>query len=323
MSGHYLGGIAYALGEIREIASLEDDPAAKDAAEILAAVGVTSFSRLSRQAAELIAECATRSTAECRLLPSLIDTVLVVTESYATLRKSEPRAGETEFWAARNRLLDIFGALGIGRARYFSSSFGGSSNFTQALYLAVSLQDAGRAERILIVCADAHPDGVTRYMADSVAITGDGVASCLLSNAPITGAGPSWRLEHVGVTPYLVPPNPKPFGERVLDMYRATKVAAAECYEATGRQPQAYDHLILNNYNRLTSEVFARLLGIGVGRTFTANLGRTGHLPSCDTLVNLADLSDSTAPRQGEATLVFVNGPAGCATLSLATELSS
>lgn len=308
----FLCGINYALGSLCPIADLiGDEP--EDVIRLLIAKGIDTYSCFDTEPPlDLVADSVERTLQDAAIAASAIDLVIVVTESYEHVIRAAAARGDTEFRARRNELFDIITSLGIHDAVYLSTTYGGSSNFLQAVYVAQALLESGRACNALLLCADRHPSGTSRFMELAISMTGDGLATCVLTAAPQLGPL-AYEIEHVGITRYRPLSGRDQMVRMVLEMYRASKSAAADCYERIGRQPHAYDHLILNNYNQLTCRVFAQLLGFTLDRTFLRNAPRTGHIPACDPLINLKDL----APAPGSTVLLYANGPMSCGTISL------
>lgn len=312
----YLGAISYRLGDLCDVSTGVLPPEPAEALDLLVAKGVASYARFAADPSEdLLPMCVQETLVRAELQPADIDVVVLVTESYGDLFGGGAAIwGETPFRARRNRLVDILNATGLHRAALFSTTYGGSANFLQALALVRPLVESGTASNALVVCAERHPADVPRFMEQAIAMTGDGVCACVVRKSP----RPGWyRVEHVGLSRYRPVAAAGEFGKLVLEMYRASKGAAADCYEAVGRQPGDFSWLVQNNYNDTTTSVFAALLGFEQERTFRANAARTGHVPSCDLLLNLADLTAADPPAASDALLLYANGPVSCGTVSL------
>lgn len=308
-------GISYALGEIRPL----DAAAAGAPPEMLARLrqkGVHSFSRMDGAVPAAITQCVRRTLELAATTPAEIDSVLFVTESFTGFTDLEPMPGHSLVRAHRNLAVDAVAGAGVDDVPMFCSTFGGSSNLLQALFLAKPVLEFTSQKNMLLVCIDRLPPGVSRVMDVAEAVTGDGVATCLLTRQP-KQPGSAFEIERVGITPYAHPDRHAGWNQLILQMYRATKAAAADCYEALALTPADYAWMILSNYNILTCRVFARLLGIGLERTFMRNAARAGHIPGCDPLINLRDLADETHLAPGTRILMYGNGPISCGTVSL------
>jgi 3-oxoacyl-[acyl-carrier-protein] synthase III len=102
----------------------------------------------------------------------------------------------------------------------------------------------------------------------------------------------------------------------LLEMFRAMKDAAADCYDACRMQPGDFRWVVLGDYNRNTSLTYSKLLGFSPQRTFLQNVGRLGHIPF-DPLINLADLAAGAGVKAKDAVLLFLCGPVSCGAMAV------
>jgi 3-oxoacyl-[acyl-carrier-protein] synthase III len=311
----HLTGMAYEVGRKRDVSSILDEGESDTTLGLLVAKGTQSFSKLDVPLIESIARCAVSTMTDAGVAAEEIDGVLLVTESYSELLDLPPEQIGLGFRNARNAFLDMLVSLRITKAAVFSSAYGGSSNFLQAVFLAKPLVESGKISRLLIICADKVPAGISRFMQDAIVVTGDGVASCIVMSEPPHSA-PAFELEYVGISAYANI-GAQDLSRMVLEMYRSTKSAAADCYDSTQRQPEEFGWLILNNYNKVTNQIFARLLGFDDYRTYLGNVGLLGHIPACDSLINLKDLISVNSLAPGTPLLFYINGPISCGVVTL------
>lgn len=309
-----VSGIAFELGRLCDIAEAADHGVSEADLLELVARGQETFSWFDGPAVDAIQRCVQATLDQTGLEPQTIDGVLVVTECFAGLSDGLPLDAEPAFRVARNLVFDSLSEIGVNRAAIFCTTFGGSSNFVQALVLAKALIETGAYKRLLMLCIDRLPPGESRMMDAALAVTGDGVATCLVSAEPTTGG---FLIDYAGVCPYAPSAQSNGLASMVLEMYRATKGAAADCYETMGLQPHDFGGLVLSNYNQTTSRVFARLLGFSAEQTFLKNVIRTGHVPACDPLINLLGLTTESARKAGERLLLYANGPISCGVVAL------
>ncbi len=312
-----LCGINYELGSIHGIDATLFTIDPEESLKLFIEKGVGSYSKFDGPITEVIQRSVLRSLSDAMVPPEEVDCVLIISESFSGIHDSG--APSSDFRDVRNLLFDILADVGIANAAIFCTAFGGSSNFLQAIFMVKPLIEAGIRRNVLFVCVDRLTAGQTRVMDVAVAVTGDGVATCVVTQEPKSTA-PIFSIEYAGISPYRTSKHKKDWNHLILEMYRATKNAAADCYEAMGLQPGDFSWLILSNYNELTTRVFSRLLGIGIERTFLNNTSRTGHIPSCDSLINLKDLADSTNLHHGLRLLLYLNGPISCGTIALTTQ---
>jgi 3-oxoacyl-[acyl-carrier-protein] synthase III len=310
-------GIAYELGELCSVHEILEEGISQESFDALLEKGLQTYSRFDTPLPEAIKRCAAGTLAEAGVEPGEVDAVIVVTECFAGLIEGREPDGDPDFRAARNVVFDSLAGIGITSAVYFCTTFGGSSNFLQAAMIAKPLVEGGNFRNMLMVCADRIPHGETRLMEAAVALTGDGVATCLVTARQPARALPSFGIEYVGISPYMGTGHQTDWTRLILEMYRSTKGAAADCYDALGLQPEHFEKLVLSNYNELTTKVFTRLLGFAPDRTFSQNATRTGHVPACDPLINLKDMSSQLALPPEARLLVYANGPISCGVASL------
>ena len=301
-----LSGIAYELGELCPLPAAEDD----------AAFGVSSYSIMNKELIEVTKETIRQALQRAKRDPDEVDAVLVVTESFKEFEGESTRAAQTSFQKARNIIWDAVSDVGIRGAPVFCSSFGGSGNFLQAIFMAKPMVELGGVGCLLVVCADKMSTGDTRFMSAAMAQAGDSVAACILSNESKDGAD-AYEVEFMNIVPFTFARNPGLLERMLADMYKTIKVVAEDCYISTKRQPSEYEWLVLSNFNVPNNRLYAKVLGFSEERTFMKNVGRTGHLPSCDHLVNLRDLAAETALKAGMPILFVVNGPISCGAISL------
>jgi 3-oxoacyl-[acyl-carrier-protein] synthase III len=311
-----LSGISYELGQLRSVSTTASEGEAKEAAQILIANGVSSYSQLDERLIEVAKRNIRKALWRAKRRAADVDAVLVVTESFTEFSGNTTRLAQGTFQQARNAIFDAVADVGVRVAPVFCSTFGGSSNFLQAIFIAKPMVESGAVDCLLIVCADKRGADESRFMYDAVALVGDGVAACVLSRQSKARAG-AYEVEYAQIAPFTDARNPGHLQRMLLDMYKTTKAVAAECYERTRRQPGRFGWLLLSNYNVPSNRVFSRILGFSEERTYMRNVGRTGHIPSCDHLVNLRDLAADVCLKSGTSLLLFLNGPISCGAISL------
>ena len=198
-----LSGISYELGPLR---SLSADASANQE-ECLAACGVSSYSELNGELIEVPKQTIQRALRQAKRRAAEVDAVLVVTESFKELVGNATRPAHNDLQKARNAIFDAVADVGVRVAPVFCSTFGGSSNFLQAIFMAKPLVESGAVDCLLIVCVDKKSAGESRFMSDAVALIGDGVAACVLGQEFKTGAD-AYELEYTKIVPFLDARNP-------------------------------------------------------------------------------------------------------------------
>ncbi|WP_426193865.1 hypothetical protein [Massilia sp. DWR3-1-1] len=310
----FLHSIDYAAGCAVPVAGLIDHGIAVETVDELLHKGVQAFARLARPLDQVIADCVQGALDKSGLRGDAIDSVILVTESFAELFDDGRTA--LSFRQIRNRCYDLFYGLGITRAVLLCATYGGCTNFLQASLLASSLVQQGLARQVLLVAAERFATLESRLMDEAVSIAGDGVAACVVSAAP--PAGTAFRLDFIGMSPYknIVPG--ADMAARLLEMFRSMKHAAADCYDACRMQPGDFRWVVLGDYNRSTTLTYSRLLGFPPQRAFLENVGQLGHIPF-DPLINLADLQHAQLVGDTDAVLLFLCGPLSCGAVAVTT----
>jgi len=309
-----LNGISYELGNLLPIESLMDEGLQMETVSELLAKQLSSVSVIQRPMFDAIRDCIRQTLEASDLGAASIDTVIVVTESFEEIVSQEP-AGAWNFKAMRDRVVELLRDLGIGGASLLCATFGGCTNMLQAIGLASDLVRGGTRKNVLIVAAEKCSTVESRIMQDAVALSGDGVATCIVG-ADASHKSNRYRIDGSSIVPIGAARTGGDKAALMLDMSRAAKSAAASCNSVSRREPCDYDWLVLGNYNRESSAIYSRILGFTPERTFTANLGRFGHI-SFDPLINLGALSSTGAAKSPDAAMLFFCGPTSCGALAV------
>lgn len=308
-----LRAISYEVGTAVPVGQLIDDGVSIETVNELLEKGVQGYSMLQRPLADALRDCALQSIATAGLVCDDIDAVIVVTESFTELFGSD--AEVATFREVRNRSFDLFYAVGIRKAAIFCATFGGCTNLLQAVLTAKAMVQQGRTRHVLVVAAERFADADSRLMKEAVSVAGDGVAACIVSAAE-RAQETCFALDYISIAPYKTLQPGDDMASLLLEMFRAMKNAAADCYESLHRQPHQYSLVVLGDYNRNTTLTYSKLLGFPPERAFLDNVGRLGHIPF-DPLINLADLVRLQRVKADERVLLFMCGPISCGALSV------
>lgn len=313
-------GINVEIGDLISVDKISESADFSDSISELNERGVDTFSELSAPVHTLLIKSILKTLEDSGLENKDIDGVMIVTESYSEITNPSDQENISHFRSGRNLVFELLAELGLDEARLFSSTYGGSGNFINAMLLADSIVQAGKVRNLLMVCFDCLSDRSYRFIKNAIAISGDGVSTFIYGYNK--RCFPFHVINHINVTSFLKVERCSNMGEKMLEMYRCTKSAAADCFESTGNEPDSYSWLILNNYNRTTNRIFGTLLGFPPERIWMKNVAATGHIASCDSIINLSDIVASGRMKNGANTLVFVNSPIACGTISLTTFLN-
>lgn len=308
-----LHSICYEIGELKPIRSLIADGIKVETVDELLGRGVSGYSVLDRPLADGIEACTLQSLESAGLVPDDVDVVILATESFFQMFEAERSDAGDGFRQIRNESFDLFARLGINSASLFCTTYGGCTNLLQALMLARTMVAGGLGRNILIVAAERFGSIQSRLMDEAISIAGDGVATCIV-NADAGRGG--FLLDYVGTAPYKKFRADADLASRLLEMFRAMKNAAADCYESCSRQPRDFKWAILGDYNKVTTLTYGKLLGFPSERTFLDNVGKMGHIPF-DPLINLRDLQAKELLNPTESVLLFLCGPISCGSIAL------
>ncbi len=312
----YLCGISYEIGRLCPIEELQIEGDSVEIVNILLEKGLRTYSKLEEPVSGIIQRCCKKTLDTAGLRAEDIDGVLFVTESFDLILEKPIYGPPHPLRNIRDRLVECLIEIGIEKASFFCSSFGGSGNFLQAVSLGMPLVETGRIHNLLMVCIDCHPPGVSRYLPQSLSVTGDGIATCAIVSTP-KAMSMVFEIEYVLMVPFNYTKHLGDISQRMLDTYRIIKYAAAKCYEFTDRQPHEFEWLILNNYNELVSKIFAHFLDFRIEQTYLNNLTRTGHISCCDPPINLSDLFFTSSLANGTPLMIYCGGTTSCGLISL------
>ncbi len=309
-----LWAISYEIGTHKPVQHLINEGVSVEIVNELLENGVQGFSVLDRGLSEALRDCTFKTLTAAELSGEDVDTVIVVTESFSELFDGGSDAS-LSFKQVRNQTFDLFHELGIRRAAIFCVTYGGCMNLLQAAIMSKSLVQQGLSRNVLLVAAERCTSPKSRLMQGPVSIAGDGVAACLVS-ADVGGEDTAFKLDFISLAPYKNLKSGGNMASQVLEIFRAVKNAAADCYDARHMQPRDFRWVVLGDYNRNTSLSYAKLLGFPPERTFLQNVGRLGHIPF-DPLINLADLARSQMVKRSDSVLMFLFGPVSCGAMSV------
>ncbi|OOO33546.1 UNVERIFIED_ORG: hypothetical protein BTE55_09820 [Rhizobium sophorae] len=313
-----LSGIAYELGDRCPVLDLVGDGITIDDVSELLERGVSGVAVLKQPLVEALSRCIERTLSSSGVPADDIDTVIVATESFATFFESDVRPDTDIFRLTRDRTFALFHDLGFHRATIQCTTYGGCTNFLQALVTAEALVLKGLSRNVLVVAAEKLGSSRSRFMNEAISLAGDGAAACLISARKDSGSG-IFALKHVSAAPYKKYDINGDMAKLLLEMFRAIKSAAADCYDACNWQPSDFRWIILGDYNRPTSMTYGKLLGFPPERIFLKNVGQFGHIPF-DPLINLADLSGEGLLSSIDKIFMFLCGPVSCGSVALEAE---
>lgn len=310
-----ISAICHEVGESVSVTDLIGDGVTLGDAKQLLEQGVVRVSVLPHPLSLSIERCILGSLAAANIAASDIDAVILATESFGYLFDEESHAAVGPFRDIRNRIFAFLHSLGVRKASVSCATYGACANLLHAFLMAEALINKNLSRNVLIIVGEKFGTATARLMPDAVSIAGDGVATCIISAAQM-GDPRAFRLRYVGTAPYKQFTTADDRAKALLEMFRAMRSAAADCYDACALSPQAFRWLLLGDYNALTSLTHGKLLGFAPDRVFLKNVGQFGHIPF-DPLINLAKLASDDLVCSSEHVLVFLCGPVSCGAIAL------
>jgi 3-oxoacyl-[acyl-carrier-protein] synthase III len=314
-AGALVSGIRFEIGEPAGVCDLIGDGFSVEDAGQLIDQGVVGVSVLARPLAQTMAACIRQSLAAAQLEAAEVDTVILATESFGALFDDDPPTAIGPFRHTRNRMFLFLHSLGFRRASVLCATYGACTNLLQAFIMAEALVAKGQSRNVLVVAGEKFGAPAARLMTEAVSMAGDGAAACVVSGQAKAEDG-VFRLAYVGAAPYKQFDTSVDKAKLLLEMFRAMRNAAADCYEACGLQPDDFRWIVVGDYNTVTSVTHGKLLGFPPDRIFMKNVGQNGHIPF-DPLINLENLRQEGLVAKADRILIFLCGPVSCGSIAL------
>jgi len=283
--------IAYELGELRDIAEIDEVQQEPEMLEILRTGGLQCYSTTPLLPIDLAERCLRQTLDRCGASPSGIEALVYASES----------PWSESLYARLNAMLTT---LGLRGAYPIGVSLSGCTNFSLAIRVASTLIRAEGLERVLVVCADKAPVGARRTMRPGVCVFSDGALSCVVGRS---GAGEFDVLR-------IVHENAPEMGEFNLERDAATLViqissgvrkAVQAALGPLDKQPSDIPRVFLGNFARHISMMYAGLCGFRDDQCYLENIPRFAHTYVGDALINLHDSHRRTPMAPGELCVLF------------------
>lgn len=307
--------IRYEVGECVPLCDLVGDGLSREEASQLLDQQILGVSVLERPLAQAMEVCIRESVQSAGIAAADIDTVILATESFGALFEDDGPSAVGPFRSTRNRLFQFLYRLGICRASVLCATYGACTNLLHAFIMAEALVTKGLSRNVLIVVGEKFGAPGARLLPEAVSMAGDGAAACIVSGEA-RREDEAFRLAYVGTRPYKQVDATTNSTQMLLEMFRAMRNAAADCYEACDLQPADFRWIVPGDYNTLTSVTHGKLLGFSPDRIFLTNVGQLGHIPF-DPLINLANLTREQLIAKTDRVLLFLCGPVYCGAIAL------
>lgn len=296
MTHSYLQALSHRLGALRPVDRLDELHQCEDVRDALIEGGATHCSVAQAAPEAMIRECVAETLDRAGLRPGDIDTVVHATG--ADVRTLEGDA----------TLISALETCGLGHVLLAGATLSGCANSNLALTVADGMLARG-ARHVLLL----HPefvDGGPRLQPPAIAMSGDGVASAVMSERRQGGtcfafldgfAKSSARLCALEL-------NGDTLGEYVSVALAGMRQTADAIYKrhAVGAKDLAL--LIAPNYARPLVQMVALAAGFGETQIFRGAHSQAGHVLAADGLINLQTAAESGALKPGDKVLVFAVG---------------
>jgi 3-oxoacyl-[acyl-carrier-protein] synthase-3 len=306
-----LSGISYVLGETKDLAALAEAGVSEEALLVLRASGLERFPRYAGSLEELCLAAIRRALEKAQADPLAIDAAFFATETMAA-----GPAGAESLKGARAQIYRALHRAGTKHAFPAGITYSGCANFAASVAAAAGFIATGACRTALVVAVDVQSSDRIRLVPPAVAVMGDGAAACVVRAEPGNGMALGAVQLHANLDMHDIVPGGD-MGRHMLELGRSAKAMGERMRAASGRGPEAYRALVMNNYSLSTVRMLAHQLGYRFDQVFTANIARTSHVSAADPLINLADLIDTEALRPGDRVMAFSSGPLSWGMLEL------
>lgn len=307
--------IRYEVGECVPLADLVGEGLSQEDASQLLDQEIVAVSVLKHSLTQAMDVCIRESMQAAGITGADIDTVILATESFDALFEDNGASAVGPFRNTRNRLFVFLYRLGICQASVLGATYGACTNLLHAFIMAETLLTKGLSRNVLIVAGEKFGSPGARFLREAVSMAGDGAVACIVSREA-RSEDEAFRLSYVGARPYKQVDAKSDSKQVLLEMFRAMRNAAADCYETIHLQPADFRWIVPGDYNTLTAVTHGRLLGFSPERIFLYNVGKLGHIPF-DPLINLSNLAREQMIARTEHVLLFLSGPVYCGAIAL------
>jgi 3-oxoacyl-[acyl-carrier-protein] synthase-3 len=288
----YLGAVSHRAGTWHGIETLAARPGAnQEEIQHLQRTGLVRYSVLERPLRQIYPECVKQTLDRAGLLPAAVDAIVFFTSTFESYQDYDDLA-----WLSDE--------LGLTNALPMGLFLGQCTNYSNALLVASNLVTTNGLDNVLLLGADVLDEArASRVLGGRLSVFSDAVVSCLVSARDRGGYELGPIRHHYLPHMYKVDParDILPYINGFSDGLRT---ACQKLYRALDLQGSAFARLVPANLNLQVLKNYAALAGVPFDRTFTANVGRYGHMFSYDQLISLATLAEEGAVTSGDRLLV-------------------
>jgi 3-oxoacyl-[acyl-carrier-protein] synthase-3 len=298
-----IAGLAYRVGEPRPLSQLAELGVEPEILELLAAGGLEMYACTRDSAAELARACMRDTLDRTGCAPGEVDAVLFANESAWTGAEAGPEPAVD----VRRAFYRVLHELGLERAFPLGLGMSGCASMLAGVAMARGLILGGELRRILVVGSDRRDDR-RRLIPPAVGVISDGAASCLVSAGATSGFAVEAFCQHANLALHAHD-LASDFGAYLLEMGKSVRELGARMRALTGRGPEQYRRLVVNNYGMSTMRAFTVQLGFRLDQLYRTNAARLSHVAAADVVINLADLEAAGQLNDGDRVMAFASGP--------------
>lgn len=273
MSGQplYLRGLAYTVGEAVPLTDIQEgDP---EQVQVFTKLGLHHYRKSPLSLEQLCHRSVGETMRTAGVAPASIGAVLI-----APTVNSIHAVGLDYPEVAR-----ILGDHDLVDAKLYGVTLSKCSNLSAALELGSSLLRSGDHTEVLIVVGDKCGRDRDRFMDSAESILSDGALSFVLSTT-----GGDYALKHLETSSDLSHLT-KSYGVFAFVDNSVKNLGKLWRNIPPDLPLEKMEKVFCGNYNMLVQRSLMRELGVGEDLFYLDNLGRLGHVFSCDVLINLSD----------------------------------
>lgn len=300
-----IGGIAYELGHIRCIKSIDALQNNPEELERYLDGGLKNFAESNAHPIDLACLCASRT-----LEITSVDKEKIRAVIFTGANRAE--------YPLDRRVYDFLSELGLEHANpigAFALEGMACSSPINALRLASGLIQAECLEYVLIVSAD-NSSQHGRFINPPITIKSDGAVSFLVS---AEGKG---KFDILNISEYSNAKQAKidpktDYLEQAMAYPAGIRKATKLTLEAINKKPKDFRSIITNNYILHVVKQSVKLCGFDEAKGYYENIPRFAHTIAGDVMINLCDLHSKKPFKSDDLVFLLATSPSSWHTVAL------
>lgn len=211
-------------------------------------------------------------------------------------------ANSTAGWSAADEaaLLCAFNDIGVVSGKIIGLQFQSCSGLGCVLDIARGLLRQGHSSLILIILCGQVKNGMKRLDPDSRTVFGDGAATCIVSARP---AGFEVLSTMTLIDPSLIVQKKSSSLPRAR--FRNLCETIERAYSEAGIGPENVNVVLGTNGNIFYLDLIAEAARVPPDKIYKNDLGKFGHIFSCDNLISLVNYETHNQISPGDHFLVI------------------